>query len=176
MGQERKSEGVLTVNAKLSRYDLMALNYRGTTLLGEGRLVIPDAATGRARAVLPADMFAYMNFLASSVPSVSDYQSDYFDQSAPVQPLEAGGLSGINGASLELALEMAEWFKYATDVPAPGKYVVAADPLDPAYVAADAGKVWALAAPGAGTFSFGRITRLKGNTVFFLFTAIGHPH
>lgn len=176
MAQERKSEGVLSINAKLSRYDIMKLNYRGSALIGEGRLVVSDAATGRARAAVPADMFAYMNFLASSATSVSDYQADYFDPSSPVQPLEAGGLAGINGSSIELGLETSEWFNYAGDPPTPGKYVVAADPLHGAYTAADAGKVHALAAPGVGVSSYGVITRVSGNVAFFLFSSIGLKH
>lgn len=176
MAQERKSESVVTVNAKLSSYNLMALNFRGATEIPEGRLVIPDPTTGIARAVDETDKIAYMNFLASTAPSVQDYQADYFDSQSPVQPLPAGGLSGIAGSGIELGLEKYLWFNYGTDDPTPQKYVLAADTGHGSYTAADAGKVWAQATPGVGAFTFGVITRVKGNTVFFMFSSIGEVH
>ena len=177
MTQERKSESIVTINSKFSAFNFKKLNWRDAlATVDEGRFVINDAATDRARLADETDGVAYVNFLVSSAPSVQDFQSDPFDPSSPVQPLEGGGLSGIEGGGIELAIPLNRWYIAASPAndPAVGKYVCIAPAAAPA---ADHGKPQAiLAASLGGLISYGVITEVRGETIFFLFNSIGQRH
>ena len=167
MTQNRKSESIVSVNAKLTAFDLRALRYRdATTVVEEGRFVINDGTTGFGRLAINTDGVAYVNFLVSSAPSVLDEQTDPFDPSAPVQALEAGGLSGICGSGIELGIPIDRWYDTTTNPPAVGRHVClqATTPGMPEAIATGA---------LSGRISFGVITRIEGQTVFFLFSSIG---
>jgi len=169
MTQPRKSESIVSVNAKLTAFDLRHLRYRdATTVIEEGRFVIDDGTTGFGRLAINTDGVAYINFLVSSAPSVLDEQTDPFDPSAPVQALEAGGLAGIQGSGIELGIPLDRWYNAAVSVPAVGKHVTLNT------LALGAGKPEAIATGSlTGLISFGVITRIVGDTVFFLFNSIG---
>jgi hypothetical protein len=168
MTMPRKSESIVTVNAKFTAFDLKALRYRDpSVVIEEGRFITEDGATGYGRLAVNTDKVAYVNFLVSSAPSVLDEQTDPFDPSAPVQGLEAGGLSGICGAGIELGVPLDRWYDTTSNPPAVGKHVC--------LNAAGAGKPEALTSP-TGRVSFGVITRIVGQTVMFLFSALGHQY
>ncbi len=176
MTQERKSESIVTINAKFSSFNFATLNWRDrTTTVEEGRFVTDDAS-GFARLADETDLVAYVNFLVSSAPSVTDFQSDPFDPTSPVQALEAGGLSGITGGGIELAIPLERWYVAASPAndPAVGKHVTIAAAAAPT---ADHGKPAAVAAASiGGLVSFGVITRIKGETIFFMYTSIGNQY
>ena len=173
MTQERKSESIVTINAKFSSFNFEKLNWRDrTTVVEEGRFVTHDTS-GYARLADETDLVAYVNFLVSSAPSVTDFQSDPFDPSSPVQGLEAGGLSGIQGGGIELAVPLDRWYIAASPAndPAVGKHVTITPAAAPA---ADHGKPQAVAAAAiAGLVSYGVITKLRGDTIFFMYNSIG---
>jgi len=171
MTQERKSESIVTINAKFSSFNFETLSWRDrTTIVEEGRFVTHDT-TGYARLAIETDKVAYPNFLVSSAPSVTDFQSDPFDPSSPAQALEAGGLSGIQGAGIELAIPRDRWYVAASPAndPAVGKHVTIAPVAAPA---ADHGKPQAVAVV-TGLISFGVITKIRGDTIFFMYNSIG---
>jgi hypothetical protein len=169
MTQPRKSESIVSVNAKLTAFDLKHLRYRdASVVVEEGRFVIEDGTTGFGRLAIGTDGVAYVNFLVSSAPSVLDEQTDPFDPSAPVQALEAGGLAGICGAGIELGIPMNRWFDTTTNPPAVGKHVC----LESS--AGYEGMPEAIATGAlSGRISFGVITRIVGQQVMFLFNAVG---
>ena len=172
MTQERKSESIVTINAKFSSFNFEKLNWRDrTTTVEEGRFVTHDTS-GYGRLADETDLIAYVNFLVSSAPSVQDFQSDPFDPTSPVQALEGGGLSGVQGGGIELAIPLARWYVAASPAndPAVGKHVTIAPGAAPA---ADHGKPAAVAAPAAGLISFGVITKIRGDTIFFMYNSIG---
>jgi hypothetical protein len=173
MTQERKSESIVTINAKFSSFNFEKLNWRDrTTVVEEGRFVTHDTS-GFARLADENDLVAYVNFLVSSAPSVTDFQSDPFDPSSPEQGLLAGGLSGIQGAGIELAIPLERWYVPASPAndPAVGKHVIIAPGGAPA---ADHGKPVAEAAAAiGGDISFGVITKIRGETIFFMYNSIG---
>ena len=167
MTMASKSESIVTVNAKWTAFDLKHLRYRdGTTVVNEGRLVTEDGTTGFGRLAVDTDGVAYVNFLVSSAPSVLDSQTDPFDPSAPVQTLEAGGLAGIQGGGIELGVPLDRWYDSGTAVPAVGKHLC--------LHASGVGMPWAVATGSlSGKISFGVITRIVGDTIMFLFNAVG---
>lgn len=167
MTQPRKSEAIVSVNAKWTAFDMRHLRYRdATTVVEEGRFVVEDGTTGFGRLALNTDGVAYVNFLVSSATSVLDEQTDPFDPSAPVQALEAGGLAGIQGAGIELGVPLSRWYNAGVSVPVVGKHVC--------LNAAGVGKPEAIATGAlAGRISFGVITRIVGQQVFFLFNSVG---
>jgi hypothetical protein len=172
MTQERKSESIVTINAKFSSFNFEKLNWRDRTVtVEEGRFVTHDTS-GYARLADETDLVAYVNFLVSSAPSVTDFQSDPFDPTSPEQALEAGGLSGIQGGGIELAIPLNRWYVPASPAndPAVGKHVTIALNAAPA---AEHGKPVAIAAPAAGSISFGVITKIRGDTIFFMYNSIG---
>jgi len=172
MTQERKSESIVTINAKFSSFNFEKLNWRDrTVVVEEGRFVTHDT-NGYGRLSDENDLVAYVNFLVSSAPSATDYQSDPFDPTSPVQALEAGGLSGIQAGGIELAIPLSRWYVAASPAndPAVGKHVTIAPGAAPA---ADHGKPAAVVAPAAGLISFGTITKIRGETVFFMYNSIG---
>lgn len=176
MTQERKSESIVTVNAKFSSFNFEKLNWRdATTIVEEGRFVTHDSG-GFARLADETDLVAYVNFLVSSAPSVTDFQSDPFDPTSPSQALLAGGLSGIQGGGIELAIPLDRWYVAASPAndPAVGKHVTIAPVAAPA---ADHGKPAAFL-PGSigGLVSFGVITKIRGETIFFMYTSIGNQY
>jgi len=170
MTMPRKSESIVTVNAKFTAFDLKHLRYRdATTVVEEGRFVTEDGTTGFGRLAVDTDLVAYVNFLVSSAPSVLDEQTDPFDSSAPTQALEAGGLAGIQGSGIELGIPLDRWYNAGVSVPAVGKHVT--------LNSAGGGKPEAIAAGSmSGVVSFGVITRIVGNTIMFLFSAIGNQY
>jgi len=173
MTQERKSESIVTINAKFSSFNFEKLNWRDlTSTVEEGRFVTHDT-TGYARLADENDLVAYVNFLVSSAPSAQDSQTDPFDPSAPNQALLAGGLSGIQGGGIELAIPLDRWYVAASPAndPAVGKHVTITPNAAPA---ADHGKPQAVAAGAiGGKVSFGVITKLRGDTIFFMYNSIG---
>ena len=176
MSQERKSESIVTINAKFSSFNFEKLNWRDrATTVEEGRFVTHDPS-GYARLADETDLVAYVNFLVSSAPSVTDFQSDPFDSTSPVQALEAGGLSGVQGGGIELAIPLDRWYIAASPAndPAVGKHVCIAPAAAPA---ADSGKPLAvLPAAIGGLASFGVITKIRGETIFFMYTSIGNQY
>lgn len=173
MTQERKSESIVTINAKFSSFNFEKLNWRDrTTVVEEGRFVTHDTS-GYARLADENDLVAYVNFLVSSAPSVTDFQSDPFDPTSPVQGLLAGGLSGIQGGGIELAIPLDRWYIAASPAndPAVGKHVTITPAAAPAD---DHGKPQAVAAGAiAGLISFGVITKVRNETIFFMYNSIG---
>jgi len=170
MTMPRKTESIVTVNAKFTAFDLKHLRYRdATVVVEEGRFVTEDGTTGFGRLAINTDMVAYVNFLVSSAPSVLDEQTDPFDSTAPVQALEAGGLAGIQGAAIELGIPLDRWYNAGVSVPAVGKHVTlqATTPGMPEAIAGGS---------MSGLISFGVITRIVGNTVMFLFSALGNKY
>lgn len=176
MTQERKSESIVTINAKFSSFNFEKLNWRDRTItVEEGRFVTHDTS-GYARLADETDLVAYVNFLVSSAPSVTDFQSDPFDPSSPVQALEAGGLSGVQAGGVELAIPLDRWYIAASPAndPAVGKHVTITPNAAPA---ADHGKPAAvLPAAIAGLVSYGVITKIRGDTIFFMYNSVGNQY
>lgn len=172
--QDRKSESVVTINAKFSSFNFEKLRFRdAVNVIEEGRFVCHDATTGYARKAIETDPVVFVNFLVSSAPSVQDFQADAFDANSPVQPLEAGGLSGIEGAGIELGIPSERWYDIVTFPPAVGKYVLC---FNAGGAVADQGKPRALAAGALapGDITFGVITKIRGSQIFFIFSSLGH--
>jgi hypothetical protein len=172
MTQERKSESIVTINAKFSSFNFEKLNWRDrTTTVEEGRFVTHDTS-GFARLADENDLVAYVNFLVSSAPSVTDFQSDPFDPTSPEQALEGGGLSGVQGAGIELAIPLPRWYVAASPAndPAVGKHVCITASAAPTV---NHGMPYAIAAPAAGLISFGVITKIRGETIFFMYNSVG---
>jgi len=111
----RKSQTMVTLNAKLSNVDLQTIPYDGTSAFLEGAPVkfgstgLAAVPTGSATAVSTETV--YINFVDSTRTDVIDVQGDPFqDMGLPSIKLGASGhLTGIRGSGIDIGLPASRW-------------------------------------------------------------------
>lgn len=158
------SQSIVWVNSKVGAYNIKPLEYRDPSAeIGEGILVAKDATSKKGRVAANTDPVVFVNFYSTERMTARDFQSDPITDDTSIAQY-AGGLSGIEGAAIEIGIPLALWD--AAKAPAIGDYV---------GVGATLGLPLAiLPSAVSGLIVFGRITDIDGaNRVIFEFSSLG---
>ena len=158
------SQTTVWINSKVGAYNLKKLEYRDpSTEIGEGRPIAKDSTSKKGRLADNTDNVVYINFYSTERMTSRDYQKDPITDDTEIA-LSAGGLSGVEGSSIEVGIPVSLWDTGRT--PTIGDYVC---------VHASSGKFESVI-PGSitGRITFGRITDIDGaNRAIFEYSTLG---
>ncbi len=161
----RKTESTVVLNAKLSSFNFHTMDSpaAGVTI-AEGLFVVETS--GRAALAGTGSRVVFVNFLKSDALSVTDPQSDPFDESGDFSgteevPLSSGGISALTGSLIDIGL--------------PTSLLGGATPVVGSFITSGASGVPTVVLAGSiGTTPwFGIIHRIRDSHVFFLFSSNG---
>lgn len=120
----RKSQTVVTLDAKLSSVNIKSIPTDGTVTIVEGQPFKIDAngLAATAESASPdAPAVVFLNFTDSSRTDVSFLQGDPTDDTAPTIGVRGGGLAGIIGNGVSIGLPASVW--HGGTLPTLGQYV-----------------------------------------------------
>ena len=163
----RKTLNKMNINATVGSYNILSVPYTGSDFIDQGRAITRDATTKKARFATSSDTQTLLNWSPSDMTTVKDWQTNVFDDNAPVQPLEAGGLAGVVGNNVPVHIKTSEFD--TAGAYAIGNYICIS-PTTPGQLIG--------VAPGSisGKISFGQIYNVEGGRVFFYYNSIGVSH
>jgi hypothetical protein len=120
----RKSQTLVTLNAKLSSVNLKTVKTDGSVVIAEGQ-PFKIGSTGYAATAETSSpdsaSVVFLNFTASDRTDVTFFQGDPTDSTAPELGIEGGGLAGIVGNGCEVGLPAVCW--HGGTLPTFGQYV-----------------------------------------------------
>lgn len=142
------------------------MGYDISTTLTKGLLVVEDTTTKKARAAVAADTYAMLCWTPSNMVTTTNQAQNKFDQSgmSPTITWDAGGIVAVVGKGTIINQDVSTFDTTIVGVtPVAGYPIIIGTSGAPAAVAVAAGGVWA----------FGKVLRVDGNIVTWLFTSDG---